>query len=54
MCKALKLDYAQFGFSTLFFQKLSKKNLEPPPPPPLGKERGDTMMWKGLSSFLIL
>ena len=42
MCILLKLDYAKFGVSNLFFQKLSKKNLwgsARPPPPPLGKGR---------------
>ena len=33
MCILLKLDYAKFGVSNLFFQKLSKENLCPPPPP---------------------
>ena len=27
MCILLKLNYAKFGVSNLFFQKLSKKNL---------------------------
>ena len=42
MCILLKLDYAKFGVSNLFFQKLSKKTLQgrlnPLPPPPLVQE----------------
>ena len=37
MCIFLKLDYAKYGVSNLFFQKLSKRpfgcRLDAPPPP---------------------
>ena len=43
MCILLKLNYAKFGVSDLFFQKLLKKHIwgstRPPPPPPLSKGR---------------
>ena len=38
MCKLLKLDYAKFGVSNLFFQKLLKKNLCGVGSIPLAKE----------------
>ena len=56
MCILLKLDYAKFGVSKLFFPKLSKKNLwgvEPPPPPPLVKEGLIVHVCLILSAFLI-
>ena len=50
MCILLKLDYATFGGSNLFFQKLSKKNLwgvAQLPPPPL------TLVQEGLKVFSV-
>ena len=40
MCILLKLDYAKFGVSYLFFQKLPNRNLwgSAQPPSPLVKE----------------
>ena len=39
MCILLKLDYAKFGVSNLFFQKLLMRNIcRPPPPHPLVKQ----------------
>ena len=57
MCTLLKLDYAKFGVSTLFFQKLWKKNLwGSARPPPLVKEglTNDSIFAYKLSFFLYI
>ena len=55
MCILLKLYYAKFGVSSLFFEKLLKKDLwrsarTPPPPVKEGLKRA--MAWNGYTSNL--
>ena len=55
MCILLKLNYAKFGVSNLFFQKLSKKNLwgvGSTPFGPLGQE-GLSKMFEMFITILI-
>ena len=60
MCILLKLDYAKFGVSNLFYSKVIEEKpfggrLDPPDPPPLDKGRvnikGFMLCWRVLFSY---